>query len=531
PMAAPTCTRFTDEHQLYEELGKGAFSVVRRCMKISSGQEYAAKIINTKKLSARDYQRRAMILNRSLFLSTVRLHDSISEEGFHYLIFDLVTGGELFEDIVAREYYSEADASHCIQQILEAVLHCHQMGVVHRDLKPENLLLASKLKGAAVKLADFGLAIEVQSEQQAWFGFAGTPGYLSPEVLRKDPYGKPVDMWACGVILYILLVGYPPFWDEDQHRLYQQIKAGAYDFPSPEWDTVTPEAKDLINKLLTINPGKRVCATDALKHPWICQRSTVASMMHRQETVECLKKFNARRKLKVGVSSSAGGVLQCGGRVLQWGGVSSSAGGESSESSNTTLEDEDVKGTNAPDRITPRTYQQHTTHTPATHHPHTSNTPHTHRRHTTHTPTTHHKHTSNTPARKQEIIKATEQLIEAINNGDFEAYTKICDPGLTSFEPEALGNLVEGTDFHRFYFENALSKARSPVHTILLNPHVHLMGEDAACIAYVRLTQHLDRGGVPRTAQAEETRVWQRRDGQWHNIHFHRSGAPTLPAQ
>ncbi|XP_030194206.1 calcium/calmodulin-dependent protein kinase type II delta 1 chain isoform X1 [Gadus morhua] len=493
-MAAPTCTRFTDEHQLYEELGKGAFSVVRRCMKISSGQEYAAKIINTKKLSARDHQkleREARICRLLKHANIVRLHDSISEEGFHYLIFDLVTGGELFEDIVAREYYSEADASHCIQQILEAVLHCHQMGVVHRDLKPENLLLASKLKGAAVKLADFGLAIEVQSEQQAWFGFAGTPGYLSPEVLRKDPYGKPVDMWACGVILYILLVGYPPFWDEDQHRLYQQIKAGAYDFPSPEWDTVTPEAKDLINKLLTINPGKRVCATDALKHPWICQRSTVASMMHRQETVECLKKFNARRKLKGAIlttmlatrsfpatktllNKKAEGVKEPLTTVIQ-----QPADGvkESSESSNTTLEDEDVK------------------------------------------------------ARKQEIIKATEQLIEAINNGDFEAYTKICDPGLTSFEPEALGNLVEGTDFHRFYFENALSKARSPVHTILLNPHVHLMGEDAACIAYVRLTQHLDRGGVPRTAQAEETRVWQRRDGQWHNIHFHRSGAPTLPAQ
>ncbi|XP_011385522.1 calcium/calmodulin-dependent protein kinase type II subunit beta-like, partial [Pteropus vampyrus] len=188
--------------------------------------------------------------------------------------------------------------SHCIQQILEAVLHCHQMGVVHRDLKPENLLLASKCKGAAVKLADFGLAIEVQGDQQAWFGFAGTPGYLSPEVLRKEAYGKPVDIWACGVILYILLVGYPPFWDEDQHKLYQQIKAGAYDFPSPEWDTVTPEAKNLINQMLTINPAKRITAHEALKHPWVCQRSTVASMMHRQETVECLKKFNARRKLK-----------------------------------------------------------------------------------------------------------------------------------------------------------------------------------------------------------------------------------------
>uniref|UniRef100_A0A8C5BYZ2 calcium/calmodulin-dependent protein kinase n=1 Tax=Gadus morhua TaxID=8049 RepID=A0A8C5BYZ2_GADMO len=498
-MAAPTCTRFTDEHQLYEELGKGAFSVVRRCMKISSGQEYAAKIINTKKLSARDYQRRAMILNRSLFLSTVRLHDSISEEGFHYLIFDLVTGGELFEDIVAREYYSEADASHCIQQILEAVLHCHQMGVVHRDLKPENLLLASKLKGAAVKLADFGLAIEVQSEQQAWFGFAGTPGYLSPEVLRKDPYGKPVDMWACGVILYILLVGYPPFWDEDQHRLYQQIKAGAYDFPSPEWDTVTPEAKDLINKLLTINPGKRVCATDALKHPWICQRSTVASMMHRQETVECLKKFNARRKLKVGVSSTTKTLLNKKAEGVKVGSYCVPIGPPDyvpiGPQENVPIGPQDYVPI-GPQENVPIGPQE------------------------------------NIPiARKQEIIKATEQLIEAINNGDFEAYTKICDPGLTSFEPEALGNLVEGTDFHRFYFENALSKARSPVHTILLNPHVHLMGEDAACIAYVRLTQHLDRGGVPRTAQAEETRVWQRRDGQWHNIHFHRSGAPTLPAQ
>uniref|UniRef100_A0A3Q3K4X6 calcium/calmodulin-dependent protein kinase n=1 Tax=Monopterus albus TaxID=43700 RepID=A0A3Q3K4X6_MONAL len=297
-----TSTRFTDEYQLYEELGKGAFSVVRRCIKKSTGQEYAAKIINTKKLSARDHQkleREARICRLLKHPNIVRLHDSISEEGFHYLVFDLVTGGELFEDIVAREYYSEVDASQCINQILESVSHIHQHDIVHRDLKPENLLLASKMKEAAVKLADFGLAIEVQGDQQAWFGFAGTPGYLSPEVLRKDPYGKPVDIWACGVILYILLVGYPPFWDEDQHKLYQQIKAGAYDFPSPEWDTVTPEAKNLINQMLTINPAKRITADQALKHPWVYQRANVPSKMHRQETVECLRKFNARRKLKV----------------------------------------------------------------------------------------------------------------------------------------------------------------------------------------------------------------------------------------
>uniref|UniRef100_A0A670JVP1 calcium/calmodulin-dependent protein kinase n=1 Tax=Podarcis muralis TaxID=64176 RepID=A0A670JVP1_PODMU len=414
-------------------------------------------------------EREARICRLLKHSNIVRLHDSISEEGFHYLVFDLVTGGELFEDIVAREYYSEADASHCIQQILEAVLHCHQMGVVHRDLKPENLLLASKCKGAAVKLADFGLAIEVQGDQQAWFGFAGTPGYLSPEVLRKEAYGKPVDIWACGVILYILLVGYPPFWDEDQHKLYQQIKAGAYDFPSPEWDTVTPEAKNLINQMLTINPAKRITAHEALKHPWVCQRSTVASMMHRQETVECLKKFNARRKLKGAILTTMLATRNFSGERFA-------------------LLNEEKRNL--------FTLQQFPF-----------------------------------PFKFQEIIKITEQLIEAVNNGDFEAYAKICDPGLTSFEPEALGNLVEGMDFHRFYFENLLSKNNKPIHTTILNPHVHVIGEDAACIAYIRLTQYIDGQGRPRTCQSEETRVWHRRDGKWQNVHFHCSGAPVAPLQ
>ncbi|XP_023198815.1 calcium/calmodulin-dependent protein kinase type II delta chain isoform X6 [Xiphophorus maculatus] len=656
-MATTTCTRFTDEYQLYEELGKGAFSVVRRCVKLSTGQEYAAKIINTKKLSARDHQkleREARICRLLKHPNIVRLHDSISEEGFHYLLFDLVTGGELFEDIVAREYYSEADASHCIQQILEAVLHCHQMGVVHRDLKPENLLLASKCKNAAVKLADFGLAIEVQGDQQAWFGFAGTPGYLSPEVLRKEAYGKPVDIWACGVILYILLVGYPPFWDEDQHKLYQQIKAGAYDFPSPEWDTVTPEAKNLINQMLTINPAKRITAQEALKHPWVCQRSTVASMMHRQETVECLKKFNARRKLKgailttmlvsrnfsvgsrqttapASVTAAAAAVAAAAGTtaglveqaktllnkkadVKKRKSSSTVQYMESSDSSNTTVEDEDVKGksldnsslkaqsstSSQPDSTQGSSAAVHSAakfadllgsvrrgsgpitdgegrsstpppaalsapsppHTPvvpmqmsrltdlvssvrrvpppaapdgdATSAPAPVTKPAPPPAHTTPPPPSHSPSSpslSSSQTRKQEIIKITEQLIEAINNGDFDAYAKICDPGLTSFEPEALGNLVEGMDFHRFYFENLLAKNNKPIHTTILNPHVHLIGEDAACIAYIRLTQFVDNQGQPRSSQSEETRVWHRRDSKWQNIHFHCSGAPAAPLQ
>uniref|UniRef100_A0A8C7EZ11 calcium/calmodulin-dependent protein kinase n=1 Tax=Oncorhynchus kisutch TaxID=8019 RepID=A0A8C7EZ11_ONCKI len=477
-MAATTCTRFTDEFQLYEELGKGAFSVVRRCVKLCTGQEYAAKIINTKKLSARDHQkleREARICRLLKHSNIVRLHDSISEEGFHYLLFDLVTGGELFEDIVAREYYSEADASHCIQQILEAVLHCHQMGVVHRDLKPENLLLASKCKNAAVKLADFGLAIEVQGDQQAWFGFAGTPGYLSPEVLRKEAYGKPVDIWACGVILYILLVGYPPFWDEDQHKLYQQIKAGAYDFPSPEWDTVTPEAKNLINQMLTINPAKRITAQEALKHPWVCVSTHV--------TMYC----NISRRDKHPL-------IYTHTKAQRFNQVSTPQTNSTKNSIVTS-----PKG-NVPTPVLVFTFNPPSS-------------------------------LCRSVSRKQEIIKITEQLIEAVNNGDFEAYAKICDPGLTSFEPEALGNLVEGMDFHRFYFENLLSKNSKPIHTTILNPHVHLIGEDAACIAYIRLTQFVDGQGHPRSSQSEETRVWHRREAKWQNVHFHCSGAPAAPLQ
>ncbi|XP_074168224.1 calcium/calmodulin-dependent protein kinase type II subunit beta isoform X18 [Rhinolophus sinicus] len=506
---------------------RGAFSVVRRCVKLCTGHEYAAKIINTKKLSARDHQkleREARICRLLKHSNIVRLHDSISEEGFHYLVFDLVTGGELFEDIVAREYYSEADASHCIQQILEAVLHCHQMGVVHRDLKPENLLLASKCKGAAVKLADFGLAIEVQGDQQAWFGFAGTPGYLSPEVLRKEAYGKPVDIWACGVILYILLVGYPPFWDEDQHKLYQQIKAGAYDFPSPEWDTVTPEAKNLINQMLTINPAKRITAHEALKHPWVCQRSTVASMMHRQETVECLKKFNARRKLKGAILTT-----MLATRNFSVGRQTTAPATMSTAACGTTmgLVEQAAKSllNKKADGVKPQTNS--TKNSAATSPKGTLPPAALESSDSTHTTI----EDEDTKARKQDIIKITEQLIEAVNNGDFEAYAKICDPGLTSFEPEALGNLVEGMDFHRFYFENLLAKNSKPIHTTILNPHVHVIGEDAACIAYIRLTQYIDGQGRPRTSQSEETRVWHRRDGKWQNVHFHCSGAPVAPLQ
>uniref|UniRef100_A0A183CC71 TBC1 domain containing kinase n=1 Tax=Globodera pallida TaxID=36090 RepID=A0A183CC71_GLOPA len=519
-------------HKL-EELGKGAFSVVRR---------YFQKL-----------EREGRICRKLKHQNIVRLHDSIQEEGFHYLVFDLVTGGELFEDIVAREYYSEADASQCIQQILESIAYCHDNSVVHRQ--PENLLLASRAKGAAVKLADFGLAIEVQGSSESWYGFAGTPGYLSPEVLKKDPYGKPVDIWACGVILYILLVGYPPFWDEDQHRLYAQIKNGAYDYPSPEWDTVTPEAKSLIDSMLTLNPQKRITADQALKVPWICDRSRVASVMHRQDTVDCLRKFNARRKLKGAILTTMIATRNMSSRnLLNKKDVPPSTIKESTESSQTIDEPDGVRSAGGDkariqheNTVVERVLSNSLAATKAVTLPQplavVTGAAAAGPAFGVHSPLGASAGTSSPApplascaspvlsAQKQEIVKLTQQLL---TSQDFDSFSKLCDPNLTCFEPETLGNLI-GMDFHKFYFDNGpqiplgvttagIKHHHHQIHTTILNPNVHLLGDEGACIAYILLTQYIDRFGEARTCQAQETRVWKKRNGTWHCVHTHRSG-------
>ncbi|VDL77593.1 unnamed protein product [Nippostrongylus brasiliensis] len=130
-------------------------------------------------------------------------------------------------------------------------------------------------------------------------------------------------------------------------------------------------------------------------------------------------------------------------------------------------------------------------------------------------------------AQKQEIVRVTQQLLDAISCKDFDVYTKLCDPAMTCFEPEALGNLIEGVEFHRFYFDYGNSNPRKgQLHTTMLNPNVHVMGEEGACIAYVRLTQYMDRNGEARTRQTQESRVWQKKAGRWVCVHVHRSGSP-----
>ncbi|XP_076400806.1 calcium/calmodulin-dependent protein kinase type II subunit gamma isoform X7 [Peromyscus maniculatus bairdii] len=299
--------------------------------------------------------------------------------------------------------------------------------------------------------------------------------------------------------------------------------------------------------MLTINPAKRITADQALKHPWVCQRSTVASMMHRQETVECLRKFNARRKLKGAILTTmlVSRNFSVGRQSSAPASPAASAAGLAGQAAKSLLNKKSDGGvkkrkSSSSVHLMPQSNNKNSLVSPAQEPAslQTAMEPQTTVVHNAADGIKGSTESCNTTTededlkvRKQEIIKITEQLIEAINNGDFEAYTKICDPGLTSFEPEALGNLVEGMDFHKFYFENLLSKNSKPIHTTILNPHVHVIGEDAACIAYIRLTQYIDGQGRPRTSQSEETRVWYRRDGKWLNVHYHCSGAPAAPLQ
>lgn len=194
-------TDFSDRYILEEEISKGAFSVVHRCIDRTNELELAVKIVNTKNLSMRgreQSEQEARICAKLKHKNIVHLYHFIHEENVNYMIFDLVSGGDLFGEIILRERFSEADASHCIEQILEAINHCHINNIVHRDIEPENILLAREAEGLVIKLAGFGMAIEIQSEQPAWYGYAGTPGYHSPEMLKMKPHGKPVDIWACG---------------------------------------------------------------------------------------------------------------------------------------------------------------------------------------------------------------------------------------------------------------------------------------------------------------------------------------------
>lgn len=270
-------------------LGKGSFATVRSATKKDAKSVHTAnfpdtvavKIIDKKSVSADELpllHDEVDIMHKIDHDGCVRLYEIYDSPKCLFMVVEMCTGGELFDRIVEKEKFGEVEAVSVIKQVCEGLKYLHSQNIVHRDLKPENLLYVNKSDNAAVKITDFGLAKYTGAgvESPAMTTACGTPGYVAPEILEQDgTYGKEVDMWSLGVILYIVLCGFPPFYDENHNNLFKMIKACKYDFPSPYWDNVSESAVDLIKKLLVADVSARLTAEQVLQHPWIQGKSSV----------------------------------------------------------------------------------------------------------------------------------------------------------------------------------------------------------------------------------------------------------------
>ncbi|XP_039510456.1 calcium/calmodulin-dependent serine protein kinase b isoform X5 [Pimephales promelas] len=298
---------FEDVYELCEVIGKGPFSVVRRCINRDTGQQFAVKIVDVASftsspgLSTEDLKREASICHMLKHPHIVELLETYSSDGMLYMVFEFMDGADLCFEIVKRAdagfVYSEAVSSHYMRQILEALRYCHDNNVIHRDVKPHCVLLASKENSAPVKLGGFGVAIQLGESGLVAGGRVGTPHFMAPEVVKREPYGKPVDVWGCGVILFILLSGCLPFYGTKE-RLFEAIVKGKYKMNPRQWSQISESAKDLVRRMLMLDPAERITVYEALNHPWLKERDRYSYKIHLPETVEQLRKFNARRKLK-----------------------------------------------------------------------------------------------------------------------------------------------------------------------------------------------------------------------------------------
>jgi len=281
-----------DDYDYVKELGRGSTAVVSLVRQKKSKELFAVKEISKKKEKKIPSHEISILLNVSHpnIINLTSIYETISSV---YLVLEYVSGGELFDSIVSRRYYSEQDAAKVVLQLLEAVSYLHSKQIVHRDLKPENLLYSNTSSEAVLKVADFGLS-KIDSGNTLRT-ICGTPGYVAPEILLGQSYNQAVDIWAIGVITYILLCGYEPFYAEQDEAMFRKILKCDYSFNSPNWDQISAEAKDLVQKMLILQPDKRITATEAIQHMWVQGKSAKAK--HMVPTVKKMKIFNARRKV------------------------------------------------------------------------------------------------------------------------------------------------------------------------------------------------------------------------------------------
>mmetsp|Transcript_78518 Transcript_78518/g.154134 ORF Transcript_78518/g.154134 Transcript_78518/m.154134 type:complete len:371 (-) Transcript_78518:134-1246(-) len=296
---------FNDLYKLGKPLGEGAFSVVKEGSHRQTNQSFAIKIVTKSKLSKEDeiaLKDEIAVLTELKHKHIIRLYDVFDEAQYYYLVTEKMMGGELFDRIVQKSYYNEKEARDVCKILFDAMRFCHQHRIAHRDLKPENLLLTSESDDSDIKIADFGFAKKVKAPNSLTTQ-CGTPGYVAPEILEGKPYDTQADMWSLGVIVYILLGGYPPFIEQNQRELFRKIRKGQYEFHEEYWGQVSDEAKSLIRKLLTVSPTQRYDAEAAMRNGWIGADASKLEAQNLGVNLEQFKKFNAKRKFKAAVKT------------------------------------------------------------------------------------------------------------------------------------------------------------------------------------------------------------------------------------
>ncbi|KGN50150.1 calcium-dependent protein kinase 26 [Cucumis sativus] len=289
-----------DRYVLGERLGWGQFGVIRSCSDRMTGEMLACKSIAKDRLMTVDDVRSVKleieIMSRlSGHPNVVNLKAVYEEEECVHLLMELCAGGELFHQLEKHGRFSESDARVVFKHLIQVVKYCHENGVVHRDLKPENILLATTSSSSPIKLADFGLATYIKPGQNL-HGTVGSPFYIAPEVLAGG-YNQAADVWSAGVILYILLSGMPPFWGKTKSRIFEAVRAAELRFPSNLWDHVSTSAKDLISRMLCMDPSKRLTAKEVLGHSWMKDAAQASQEQEKQDARDC-------RRVEMGMSSS-----------------------------------------------------------------------------------------------------------------------------------------------------------------------------------------------------------------------------------
>ncbi|XP_032915981.1 serine/threonine-protein kinase DCLK2 isoform X3 [Catharus ustulatus] len=283
-----------EKYKVGKVIGDGNFAVVKECVERSTGKEFALKIIDKAKCCGKEHliENEVSILRRVKHPNIIMLIEEMDTPTELYLVMELVKGGDLFDAITSSTKYTERDGSAMVYNLASALKYLHGLNIVHRDIKPENLLVCEYSDGTkSLKLGDFGLATVVEGPL---YTVCGTPTYVAPEIIAETGYGLKVDIWAAGVITYILLCGFPPFRSENnlQEDLFDQILVGKLEFPSPYWDNITDSAKELISLMLHVNAEARYTAAQILSHPWVSDDASQENNMQAEVTGKLKQHFN-----------------------------------------------------------------------------------------------------------------------------------------------------------------------------------------------------------------------------------------------